>query len=132
MTLRVTRRTGGGPTPWAVNIVKLEFLTRYVPEVVKSGYKKKLRITYRTSTLTPDGERSGEGNSQEWSLVNRLSHVNVQFQKLFDKQSHLQSQAQWNQFGAQLEAAAAQSVRSAAGASAAYGAEQRRILQQGR
>jgi len=131
VTVRVARQTGGSK-PWALNIVKLEYLSRYLPEVVRSGYKKKLRITFQTKTVTPEGEQSGDGNTQEWSLMNRLSHVNVQFQKLFDKQSHLQSQAQWNQFGAQLEAAAAQSVRSAASASAAYGAEQRRMMPQGR
>jgi serine/threonine-protein kinase len=127
VTVVVTRPAGPEISP--CRIVKLEFATRVAPEIATVARKRRLKVIYRTLTVTPEGSQEGMGEDEDWApKTGRLRHITTQFNKLIDAQKRATSAAQWNAFNAQFNAMMTRSVNNLMRSNAIENAERIREM----
>lgn len=113
VTVVVRKPTRPGMSP--CQIVKLEFATRVTPEAVTIARKRRLKVIYRTLTVSAAGAEPGTGKDEEWApKTGRLRHITTQYNKMIEVQKRMASDAKWNQFSSQFNNMMSQGIQNAA------------------
>ncbi len=97
-TVAVTPTTKSDSKDWVITIIKGEFLVNIGPDVVVIAKKRRLKVVYKTLTITPDGETRADGKPEDWAQPERILHIANQFKGMIENQARQLSDAKWAEF----------------------------------